>query len=45
MADFTGMLVELTLKNPPGLVLQGKVSNVVAGHTISLQNGKTPILF
>jgi hypothetical protein len=40
MADFTGMTVQLTLKNPPNLVIRGKVMNVVAGQTLSLQDGK-----
>ncbi|KAK5167817.1 enhancer of mRNA decapping [Saxophila tyrrhenica] len=38
MADFTGLRVTLTLKNPPSLVLQGKVMHVVAGQTLTLQD-------
>ena len=40
MADFTGMMVEATLKNPPNIIVRGKVANVVAGQTLTLQNGE-----
>ncbi|KAF2719746.1 YjeF N-terminal domain-like protein [Polychaeton citri CBS 116435] len=36
MADFTGMIVRLTLKQPPNTVLHGRVQQVVAGQTLSL---------
>lgn len=39
MADFSGMTVKVTLKEPPNFVLQGKVKEVNAGQGITLQNG------
>ncbi|KAK3711973.1 enhancer of mRNA decapping [Vermiconidia calcicola] len=42
MADFTGMTVKLTMKNPPNLVMHGKVKHVVAGQTLTLQNAPIP---
>ena len=40
MADFTGMTVRVTLKES-NAVLHGKVVEVVAGQTLTLQDGMT----
>lgn len=41
MADFTGMTVSLTLKEPLGLLLQGKVKQIVPRErTLVLENGE-----
>lgn len=42
MADFTGMTVEVKLRQPPNTVVQGKVREVVAGQTLTLENGMHP---
>lgn len=42
MADFTGMTVKVTMRD--GLVVEGKVSEVVAGQTLTLQQGKELLL-
>jgi len=39
MADFTGMMVSVTLKNPENLVLEGKVLQIIPGQTLALSNG------
>lgn len=36
---FIGMTVEVKLKQPPNTVLHGKVTNIIAGQTLSLQDG------
>nr|POF21114.1 enhancer of mrna-decapping protein 3 [Quercus suber] len=38
MADFRGMTVQITLKHPPGVVLHGRVKELVAGQTLTLQD-------
>ena len=40
MADFTGMTVKMVMKQPPGFSVQGKVSQVIAGQTLTLEDGK-----
>lgn len=40
MADFTGMTVQLTLKQPPNAVLHGKVKEVKAGQALCLEDGE-----
>lgn len=40
MADFTGMMVRMTLKD--GFIVEGKVKHVAPEHqTLMLQNGET----
>lgn len=39
MADFTGMTVKLTLKHPTNTVVHGTVVEVIAGQTLTLQDG------
>lgn len=41
MADFTGMTVQVTLRHPPNTVLHGRVQEVVAGQTLTLEDGIT----
>lgn len=38
--SFVGVTVQLTLKQPPNTVLQGKVEAVVAGQNITLESGE-----
>ncbi|KAK5117791.1 hypothetical protein LTR85_008766 [Meristemomyces frigidus] len=38
MADFTGMTVQVTLRQPPNTVLHGRVKEVVAGQTLTLED-------
>lgn len=38
MADFAGMTVKVTLNQPPNTVVHGKVKEVIAGQTLSLQD-------
>lgn len=41
MADFTGLTVQVTLKEPPNFVVVGKVRQVVPGQqTLTLQDGE-----
>ena len=39
MADFTGLTVQITLREPPNFVVIGKVKQVVPGQTLTLQDG------
>jgi len=41
MASFTGMTVQITLKHPPNTVVHGQVKEVIAGQTLTLQDGKS----
>jgi enhancer of mRNA-decapping protein 3 len=38
MADFIGMTISVTLLQPPGAVLIGRVADVIAGQTLALQH-------
>ncbi|KAK4546280.1 hypothetical protein LTR36_001957 [Oleoguttula mirabilis] len=38
MADFTGMTVQVTLRQPPNTVLHGRVKEVIAGQTLTLED-------
>lgn len=38
MADFTGMTVKVTLKQPPNTILHGRVKEIIAGQTLSLED-------
>lgn len=38
MSDFTGMTVQVTLKQPPGTILHGRVKEITAGPTLNLEN-------
>ena len=43
MASFTGMTVEITLKQPSNTTVQGRVKEVIAGQTLTLQDGELRI--
>jgi enhancer of mRNA-decapping protein 3 len=38
MADFIGMTISVTLLQPPGAVLIGRVAHVIAGQTLALEH-------
>ncbi|CAD0010340.1 unnamed protein product [Aureobasidium pullulans] len=38
MADFIGMTISVTLQQPPGAVLIGRVAHVIAGQTLALEH-------
>lgn len=38
MGDFVGSLVEIVLRQPPGTTVQGRVTEIVAGQTIALED-------
>lgn len=37
--DYRGVTVQITLKQPPNTVLHGKVVDILAGQSITLQDG------
>jgi enhancer of mRNA-decapping protein 3 len=38
MADFIGMTISVTLQQPPGALLIGRVAHVIAGQTLALEH-------
>lgn len=42
--SFIGMTISVTLHTPPGAVVMGTVTNVIAGQTLTLERGEDCLL-